>query len=51
MNETVNMFLSAGEKSMSEMHLRQSGFTYTACRPFTKNEERIKKFKKIGDSQ
>ena len=51
MNETVNMFLLAGEKSMSEMHLRQPGFTYSACRPFTKNEERIKRLKKTGDSQ
>ena len=27
------------------MHLRQPGFTYTACRPFTNNKERIQKFK------
>ena len=26
---------------MSEMHLRQRGFTYSACGPFTKNKERI----------
>ena len=25
---------------MSEMHLKQPGFTYTACGPFTKNTER-----------
>ena len=30
---------------MSEMHLRQPEFTYSACRPFTKNRERIQKFK------
>ena len=30
---------------MPEMHLRQPGFTYSACVPFTKNKERIKKFK------
>ena len=29
---------------MSEMHLRQPGFTYSACRPFTKNEERTETF-------
>ena len=29
---------------MPEMHLKQSGFTYSACGPFTKNKERIKKF-------
>ena len=31
---------------MLEMHLKQSGFTYSACGPFTKNKERIKKLKK-----
>ena len=30
---------------MPEMHLRQRGFTYSACGPFTKNKERIQKFK------
>ena len=29
---------------MSEMHLKQPGFTYSACSPFTKNKERIEKF-------
>ena len=33
------------------MHLRQPGFTYSACGPFTKNKERIQKFKETGDSQ
>ena len=28
------------------MYLRQSGFTYTACRPFTENKEQIKKIDK-----
>ena len=32
---------------MLEMHLRQPGFTYSACGPFTKNKERIQKFKNI----
>ena len=36
---------------MSEMHLRQPGFTYTTCGPFTKNKERIQKFKEKGDSR
>ena len=35
---------------MSEMHLKQPGFTYSACGPFTKNKERIQKFKEIGDT-
>ena len=33
------------------MHLRQSGFIYSACGPFTKNKERIQKFKQTGDSR
>ena len=32
------------------MHLRQRGFTYSASGPFTKNKERIKKFKETGDT-
>ena len=27
---------------MPEMHLRQPGFTYIACGPFTKNRQRKK---------
>ena len=50
MNETVNKFLLVGDKFMPEMHLRQPGFTYSACGPFTKNKERIQKFKEIGDT-
>ena len=36
---------------MPEMHMRQPGFTYSACGPFTKNKERIKKFKETKDSR
>ena len=50
MNEIVDKFLLAGDKFMPEMHLRQPGFTYSACGPFTKNIERIKDFKETGDS-
>ena len=50
MNEIVNKFLLAGHKFMPEMHLKQPGFTYSACGPFTKNKERIQKFKKSGDT-
>ena len=35
---------------MTEMHLKQPGFTYSACGPFTKNKERIQKFKETGDT-
>ena len=51
MNEIVNKILLAGDKPMPEMHLRQPGFTYSACVPFTKNKERIQKFKETGDSR
>ena len=33
------------------MHLRQPGFIYGACSPFTKNKERIKNFKETEDSR
>ena len=33
------------------MLLRQPGFTYSAWKPFTKNKERIQKFKETGDSR
>ena len=44
MNEMVHKFLLAGDKFMPGVHLKQPGFTYCACRPFTKNKERIQKF-------
>ena len=46
MNEIVNKFLLASDRFMPEMHLKQPGFTYSACGPFTKNKERIQKLKK-----
>ena len=36
---------------MSEMHLWEPVFTYSPCRSFTKNKERIQKFKETGDSK
>ena len=42
-NEMVNKFLLWGDKFMAEMHLKQLGFTFSACGPFTKNKERIEK--------
>ena len=50
MNETVNNFLLAGEKFMPEIHLKQPGFTYSACGPFTQNKERIQKCKETEDT-
>ena len=49
MDEIVNKSLLAGDKFMPKMHLRQPRFTYSACRPFTKDKERIQKFKETGD--
>ena len=49
MNVTVNKLSLAGDIFMPEIHLRQRGFTYSACGPFSKNKERIKKIKEIGD--
>ena len=49
MNEIINKFLLKGNKFMPKMHWRQPGFTYSACGPFTKNEERIGKFMKTGN--
>ena len=49
--EIVNKFLLAGDKSMPEMHLKQPGFTYSACGPFTKNKERNQEFKETGDTK
>ena len=36
---------------MPEIHLRQPGFTYSAFGPFTKNKERMQKFKETVDSR
>ena len=51
MNEIINKFLLPEDTIMPEMHKRQPGFTYSACRTFTKNKERIQKFKEAGDSR
>ena len=50
MNEIVNKFLLAGDKFMPEMHLRQPGFTYSVCGPFTKTKQRIQKFMQTGET-
>ena len=45
------MVLLAEDKFMPEMHLKQPGFTYSVCGPFTKNKERINIIKETGDSR
>ena len=49
MNDIVNKFILAGDKFMPEIHLKQPGFTYSACGSFTKNKDRIEKFMRTGD--
>ena len=51
MNNMINKFLLAGDKLMPEMHLRQPRFVYSACGPFTRHKERIKEFKRTGDTR
>ena len=51
MNDEINKFLLAGDKFMPEMHLRQPRFVYSACGPFTRHKERIKQFKRTGDTR
>ena len=50
MNGIMNKFLLVGDKFMPEMHLKQLGFTYSTCGPFTKNKERIEKFLQTGNT-
>ena len=49
-SNVINKLLLAGDKFMPEIHLRQPQFTYSACGPFTKHEQRIQKFKETGDT-
>ena len=51
MNEIINKLLLVGHKLVPEMHLRDAGLTYSACRPCTKNKEKTQKFKRTGDSR
>ena len=50
MNNIINKILLAGDKFMPERHLRQPQFVYSACGPFARHKERIKKFKQTGDT-
>ena len=50
MNDTINKLLLAGDKFMTEIHLRQPQFIYSVCGPFTKHKQRIQKFKETGDT-
>ena len=50
MNKMVQKLLLA-DGFLTEIHLRQPEFTYSACGPFTKTKERIQKFRETGDSR
>ena len=41
MNKIIKKILFVGDKFMPELHLKQPGFTYSACGPFTKHREII----------
>ena len=43
MNEIVNTFLLASDKFMPEIHLKQLGFTYSACLQFKKKQRKNSK--------
>ena len=49
MNKIINKFLFTGDKVIEELHLKQPGFTYSACEPFTKHHERIQLFREIDN--
>ena len=51
MNNTINKFLLADDKFIPEVPLRQPQFFYSACGPFTRHKERIKEFKRTGDTR
>ena len=49
MNKFVSKFLLTADKFIPELHLKQPGFTYSACGPFSKHRERIKKFRETAN--
>ena len=51
MKDKVNKILLAAEKWMPELHLKQPGFTDSACGSVTKNKDRIQKLRKTGDTK
>ena len=51
MEKILSYSLSTGYNFMTEMHLNQAWFAYIACKPFIKINERIQKFKEIGNSK
>ena len=50
MNQIANRFLLEEDKFIPEIHLKQPGLTYSVCRPFTRNKQRIQKVMQTGDT-
>ena len=48
MNKIIKTFFTEW-RQMAELHLKQPGFTYSACELFTKHCERIQKFRETGN--
>ena len=46
----MNKFLLMGNNFLREIHLKQPGFIYSACGPFTKSKERIEKIIQTGNT-
>ena len=46
--KSLNKFFLAWDKFLPKFQLRQPGFTYNVCRPFTKHRERIQNFGETG---
>ena len=49
MNSIINKFLLTRDKLMTELHSKQPGFIYSACRSFTKHCETIRKCREAGN--
>ena len=49
MNKIINIFLLTTDKSISELYLKQPGFTFSACGPFAIHCERIQKLRETGN--
>ena len=48
MNKIIDNFLFPGENFMSQLHLRQPGFTYSAYGPIGKHHKMIQKFREAS---
>ena len=51
MEEIIKKKLLVGDKFMAEMYLRQPGFKYRACKPFSKSNKRVQKIKETGEKR